>query len=322
MMREKQSIQADYQLMDKKSNRMLRLVKKRFNESWQLYILLLLPLIQLIIFRYLPMAGVQIAFRNYSFTKGVWGSDWVGLMHFQHFFGSPNFIPILTNTLQISLYTLAINFPLPIVLALFLNELKNGFFKKGVQMVTYAPHFISTVVMCGMILLFLSPTGEVGKIFTLLGIEPINYLGNFRYFKSIYAITDLWQHMGYNSIIYIAALTSINPELYEAARVDGASRFQKMLNVDMPGIAPVIVTLLILNTGNILNVGFEKIYLLQNSLNLAGSEVISTYVYKVGLINANYSYSTAIGVFNSVIAFVVLVSVNALARRYSETSLF
>lgn len=304
------------------NNKRIYYIKRRIIDSWQLYALLLIPLLQLIIFRYLPMAGVQIAFKDYNFVKGIWGSDWVGLLHFKHFFNSPNFLPILKNTLQISLLTLLINFPMPIILALFLNETKSGFFRKGIQMFTFAPHFISTVVMCGMILLFLSPTGEMGKIFNLVGIDPVNYLGNSDDFKFVYALTDLWQHMGYNSIIYIAALSGINPELYEAAKVDGASRLQKMINIDLPGITPVIMTLLILSTGNVLNVGFEKVYLLQNSLNLGGSEVISTYVYKVGLINANYSYSTAIGVFNSVIAFVVLISVNAIVRRFSENSLW
>jgi putative aldouronate transport system permease protein len=298
------------------------LIRKRLVRYWQLYLLVLLPLAYIIIFKYVPMLGVQIAFKNYNIVKGVWGSDWVGMQHFRQFFHSPNFWPILMNTFQISLVTLLFNFPAPIILALFLNEIRTGFFKKSVQMITYAPHFISTVVMSGMILLFLSPTGEIGKIFGLFGMKAANYLGIPQDFKFVYALTDMWQHVGYASIIYLAALSGINPDLYEAARVDGASRFMKMLNVDLPGIMPAIVVLLILSTGDVLNVGFEKTYLLQNSLNLPGSEVIATYVYKVGLINANYSYSTAIGVFNSVITFVLLVLVNWVARRFSEHSLW
>jgi putative aldouronate transport system permease protein len=298
------------------------LIRRRLARYWQLYLLVLLPLIYIIIFKYVPMLGVQIAFKNYNIVKGIWGSDWAGLQHFQQFFRSPNFWPILKNTFEISLVTLLFNFPAPILLALFLNEIRAGFFKKTVQMVTYAPHFISTVVMSGMILLFLSPTGEIGKLFELFGMKAANYLGIAQDFKYVFALTDMWQHLGYASIIYLAALAGINPDLYEAARVDGASRFRKMLNVDLPGIMPAIVVLLILSTGDVLNVGFEKTYLLQNSLNLPGSEVIATYVYKVGLINANYSYSTAIGVFNSVITFVLLVLVNWIARRFSEHSLW
>ncbi|MFJ5761339.1 ABC transporter permease [Neobacillus sp. NPDC093182] len=298
------------------------LAKKQIKKYWQLYILMLLPLTYILIFKYVPMAGVQIAFKDYNFVKGIWGSEWVGLQHFITFFSSPNFWPIFRNTLEISLITLLFNFPAPIILALFLNEIRMGFFKKSVQMVTYAPHFISTVVMCGMILLFLAPNGEMGKLFTQLGLKPINFMGIADEFKFVYALTDMWQHMGYSSIIYLAALAGINPELYEAAKVDGASRLQKMIYIDLPGIAPAIVIMLILSTGDVLNVGFEKTYLLQNNLNLPGSEVIATYVYKVGLLNANYSYSTAIGVFNSVISFTLLIIVNAFARKISEHSLW
>lgn len=298
------------------------IIKKRVKRYWQLYLLILLPMIYLIIFKYIPMFGVQIAFKDYNFAKGIWGSEWVGFKHINQFFSSPNFSLTVGNTLEISIISLILNFSAPIILALFLNELRTGLFKKSVQMITYAPHFISTVVMCGMILLFLSPTGELGDLFKVFGMVPINYLSSASKFKFVYALTDMWQHTGYGSIIYLAALSSINVELYEAARIDGASRFRKMLNIDLPGILPVIMILLILNTGNVLNVGFEKIYLLQNSLNLTGSEVISTYVYKVGLINSNYSYSAAIGLFNSIITFILLVFVNWISRRLTEFSLW
>jgi putative aldouronate transport system permease protein len=296
--------------------------RKQLRRYWQLYLLVLMPLIYIIVMKYIPMLGVQIAFKEYNIVKGMWGSDWVGLQYFRQFFSSPNFYPIVMNSLQISIVTLIFNFPAPIILALFLNEIRTGFFKNTVQMVTYAPHFISTVVMSGMILLFLSPTGEISKLFKLLGIEPVNFIAIADGFKYLYALTDMWQHMGYASIIYLAALSGINPELYDAARVDGASRFKKMLHIDLPGIMPVIVILLILATGDVLNVGFEKTYLLQNNFNLPGSEVIATYVYKVGLVNSNYSYSTAIGVFNSIITFTLLIFVNWIARRTSEHSLW
>lgn len=298
------------------------LARKRFVRYWQLYMLIALPMVYLLLFKYIPMLGVQIAFKELDFVKGIWGSKWVGLEHFQNFLASPRFWPIVRNTMQISLFSMLFGFPTPIILALLLNEVRNGFFKKSMQVVTNVPHFISTVVMSGMILLFMAPDGEIGKLFSLLGMKTVNYLGIANDFKFVYALSDMWQHMGFNSIIYLAALSGINPDLYEAAKVDGASRIKKIMYIDLPGILPVIVILLILNTGDILNVGFEKTYLLQNSLNLPGSEVIQTYVYKVGLVNANYSYSAAIGVFNSVISFVVLITVNSIARKLSEFSLW
>ncbi len=295
----------------------------RIKRYWQLYLLIALPLTYLIIFKYIPMFGVQIAFKDYNFVKGIWGSEWVGFKHFESFFHSPFAGRIIRNTFEISLLTLLFNFPAPIILALFLNEIRMGIFKKTVQMITYAPHFISTVVMCGMILLFLSPThGEIGRLFQSLGIKPINFLGVADDFKYVYSLTDMWQHTGYASIIYFAALAGISPDLYEAARVDGANRLQKMIHIDLPGITPAIVVLLILSAGDILNVGFEKTFLLQNNLNLPSSEVIATYVYKVGLINANYSFSAAIGVFNSVITFTLLILVNTISRKISEHSLW
>jgi putative aldouronate transport system permease protein len=223
----------------------------------------------------------------------------------------------------INLLGLLIGFPAPILLALALNEIGSAKFKKTVQMVTYAPYFISTVVVVSILLLVLSPrTGFVNQAISLFGFKPINFMGEPEYFRVIYVLSDMWQHMGYSAIIYIAALAGVNPELYEAARVDGATRLQKIWNIDIPGIAPVMVILLILNVGNMMNIGFEKIYLMQNTLNLSTSEVIATYVYKVGLINANFSFSTAIGLFNSVINMMLLIVVNALANRISKTSLW
>ncbi len=299
------------------------MTKKLFLRYWQLYLLLLLPMLYLLIFKYIPMFGVQIAFKNYNFIDGVWGSPWVGLKHFETFFSSPRFLTIVGNTAAISLLSIAFGFPTPIILAIFLNEVRNGIFKSSVQMVTAIPHFISTVVMAGLILVFLEPRGLVARYMYIFGFdEAVNVMGLANLFKYVYALSDMWQHMGYNSIIYLAALSSINPELYEAAKVDGANLVRKIIHVDLPGIMPVIIILFVLNTGSILDVSFEKVFLLQNSLNLPGSEVLQTFVYKVGLVNANFSYSTAVGVFNSVVSFAVLVVVNFIVRRYSENSLW
>ena len=296
--------------------------KTRLRRDWQLYALMFFPLLYILIFRYVPIFGLQIAFKEYDFGKGIWGSPWVGLKHFQQFFSSPNFTLVLGNTFKISMLTLLLNFPAPIVLALLLNEIRDGLYKKTVQMVTYAPHFISTVVMCGMIILFLSPRGKIGDIFGWFNLSVPNVLASAGGFSYLYALSEMWQRTGYGSVIFLAALSAINPELYEAARMDGASRIQKIRHIDIPGIMPVIVILLILNTGNVLNVGFEKIYLLQNTLNMNGSEVISTYVYKIGLINANYSFSAAVGFFNSFITFTLLALVNWVAGRLTDFSLW
>jgi len=296
---------------------------RRIRRHWQLYLVLLLPLVYLAIFRYWPMYGVQIAFRDYNPVDGIAGSPWVGIAHFQRFFNSYLFWDLLRNTVGISIYSLAAGFPLPIVLALAINEARRRWFKKTVQMATYAPHFISTVVMVGIILQFLDPRlGVIARIITALGGTPQNYMGQASLFQSIYVWSGVWQGMGYASIIYIAALSSIDPQLEEAAIIDGASRIQKIWYIDLPSIAPTAIILLILNVGQVMNVGFEKIYLMQNPLNLTTSEVISTYVYKVGLLRAQYSFSAAVGLFNSVIDLILLVIVNQIARRVGETSLW
>ncbi|MEX1028905.1 MAG: ABC transporter permease subunit [Paenibacillaceae bacterium] len=290
---------------------------------WQLYLLILAPMVYIIIFKYIPMYGAQIAFRDFSIVKGFAASDFVGLKHFEMFFNSPNFWLLIKNTLGISLYSLAIGFPAPIILALALNEVKNTKFKKTMQMVTFAPFFISTVVMVSMIIMFLSPRlGFVDYIVRALGFESINFMGVPEYFKSIFVWSNIWQGIGYGAVIYMAALAGINPELYEAAKVDGASRFQKMRHVDIPGIAPAAIILLILGVGQMMNVGFEKIYLMQNPLNVSTSEVISTYVYKVGLLGANFSFSAAVDLFNSLINLILLITVNYVAQKISDSSLW
>ncbi|WP_372630409.1 ABC transporter permease [Cohnella sp.] len=296
---------------------------KRIRRHWQLYAVIALPILYLITFKYVPMAGILIAFKDYNVVQGIWGSPWVGFKYFNQFFESPNFWLYINNTLGISLYGLAIGFPAPILLALALNEVGNGLFKKSVQLVTYAPYFISTVIMVSIIIMTLSPNvGIVSKFFQWMGVENTNFMGMPGLFKSIYVWSDVWQYTGYGAIIYIAALAGVNPELYESAKVDGASRIQKIINIDIPSLIPVSTILLILNLGNVMKLGFEKVYLMQNPLNLQTSEVISTYVYKVGLLSSSFSFSTAIGFFNSVINLILLVSVNYLARRLSSNSLW
>ncbi|WP_311200688.1 ABC transporter permease subunit [Paenibacillus sp. p3-SID867] len=281
------------------------------------------PVLYFIIFKYLPMANAVLAFKNYNVVKGIWGSPWVGTQYFEMFFRNPAFATLIKNTLYISFYQLIVGFPIPILLALALNEVKSARFKKNVQMVTYAPYFISTVVMVSIIMLFLSPRlGIVNTITGALGFEAINYLGEPGMFRTVYVLSDVWQTMGYSAVIYLAALAGVDPSLYEAAKVDGANRFQKILNVDLPGILPAAVIILILSVGSIMALGFEKMYLLQNPLNLSTSEIISTYVYKIGLLNANYSFATAVGLFNSLINLVLLLVVNAIAKRASNTSLW
>nr|WP_090579410.1 ABC transporter permease subunit [Paenibacillus sp. OV219] len=295
----------------------------RVKRSWELYLLVLLPVLYLIIFKYIPMFGVIIAFKDFNIIKGIMGSPWVGFKHFHNLFSSPNFPLLIKNTLLISFYSLIAGFPVPILLALALNEVRTGLFKRSVQMITYAPHFISTVVMVSIIILMLSPhVGVVDHIFSFLGYSNINFLGEPGLFKSIYVWSGVWQEMGYASIIYIAALSSVDPSLYEAARMDGASRFKKIIHIDLPTLIPITVTMLILSLGNVMAVGFEKIYLMQNPLNMSTSEVISTYVYKVGLLGANFSFSSAVGLFNSIINLILLIVVNAIARKVSENSLW
>lgn len=298
-------------------------VWKRIIQNWELYIFIAPAFLYFLIFSYGPMYGIQIAFKNFIPTKGIAGSPWVGFDHFERFFHSYYFWDLLWNTLSISLYELAIGFPIPIILALAFNEVRNGFFKKLAQTVTYAPHFISVVVMAGMIISFLSPsTGIVIHIIEGLGFQAPEFLTDPRWFKTIYVLSGVWQSAGWGTIIYLAALSGVDPGLHEAAIIDGASRFQRIRHINIPTIIPTMTILLILNMGSLLGVGFEKILLLQNPLNMVSSDVISTFVYRSGLVDAQYSFSTAIGLFNSVINCVMLVVVNQIVRRTSENSLW
>lgn len=303
-----------------------RLKRKRwlpYTKNYELYLMFLLPLAYYIIFHYVPMYGVQIAFKNFLAVKGINGSPWLGFDHFERFFNYYNFWRIIGNTLGISLYTLAVGFFTPIILALMLHEVKNAAFKRFVQNATYLPHFLSVVVVVGIMITFTSVRGGiVNSIIGLFGYEPINFMIEPGYFKTLFVLSNVWEHMGWNAIIYMAALAGISPDLYEAAAMDGASRFKRLLHVSLPGIMPTVIVLLILRAGQLLNVGFEKILLMQNSANMAASDVISTYVYRVGLMESSFSFAAAVGLFNSVCNFAILLLANYLARRVSSASLW
>lgn len=288
------------------------------------FVAMTLPvMLYFLLFSYYPMYGVLIAFKHYMPSKGVLGSEWAGLIYFQQFFGGLYFGRLLRNTLLISLYSLLWGFPIPILFALMLNEFRDGPFKRMVQTCSYLPHFISLVVTCGMIINFLSPTnGIVNAMIRVLGGKPINFLGKPQYFRTVYVASGIWQEFGWNSIIYIAALTGVDPQLYEAAKMDGAGRLKQMLYVTLPSIMNTMVVLLILNIGNIMSVGFEKIILLYNSSTYETADVISTYVYRQGLQSLQYSYSSAVGLFNSVINVILLVLSNAVAKRITGTGIW
>jgi putative aldouronate transport system permease protein len=294
----------------------------KIKKNYVLYLFLLPAIVYLTIFNYVPMYGIQIAFKNYNSFDGINGSPWVGMLQFSRFFSSYNCVNLICNTLFLSLYLLVATFPLPILLALVLNYATLDKLKKVTQTVTYAPHFISTVVMVGMILVFFSSNGVVNQFIKFAGLPTTDILGTPGTFRNLYVWTDVWQHTGWNCIIYIAALAGVNPELHEAAIVDGANKMQRIWNIDIPTLMPTAIILLILQTGNLMNVGFEKAYLMQNGVNISSSEIISTYVYKIGILGAQFSYSTAIGLFNNVINFILLLTVNKVASRTSETSLW
>ena len=297
-------------------------MRDSFRKSLPLYGMLAPAAIILFLFTYIPMGGIIIAFKDYAPALGIWNSPWVGLKHFAQFFKSYQFVNTIRNTLSISIYSIVVGFPLPIILALLCHQLKDNFFKKFFQVVTYLPHFISIMVMCGMILIFLSPkNGLFANILRLFDVQMPNILGIPQAFSSINVWSDVWQNMGWDSIIYLAALSGIDPTYYEAAVIDGATKWQKIRYIDIPLLLPTAMILLILRSGSTLSVGFEKVFLLQNQLNLNVSEVISTYVYKMGLVNSQYSLSTAISLFNTVINLVVLLGVNKLSKKLTETSL-
>lgn len=305
---------------NKQSNK--KSLSSQLKRTWVLYLFILPALAYIIIFNYAPLYGIQIGFRDYKPMDGIWGSQFVGLKHFETFFTSYQFWDLLRNTLVISVYSLVAGFPIPIIFALLLNYVKSNKFRKTTQMITYAPHFISTVVFCGMVFIFLANDGIFNQLINLFTGSAVDFMGNAKGFKHIYVWSGVLQGMGFNSIIYISALSAVSPELHEAAVVDGATKFQRIWNIDIPAILPTAIILLIMSTGQILNVGFEKAFLLQKPINLQYSEIISTYVYKIGITKAQYSYSTAIGLFNNLVSFSVLLLVNKVSSKTAKISLW
>lgn len=290
-------------------------IGKRIGKYWQLYLMLLIPVVITIIYKYIPMYGIQIAFRDYKASQGMWGSDWVGLQWFQRFFSSPNCMRMIKNTVLLSLYGLLWSFPIPIILALMINQLRFKKFKRSIQTILYAPHFISIMVVCGMLRVFLSPSGG---LINLIAGTNIDFLSEASAFRTIYIASGIWQDAGWGIIIYMATLATVDASQYEAAKIDGASMFQRIRYIDIPALIPQMVLMLIMSASSLMNVGFEKVFLLQTDLNKATSDVIAVYVYQQGIERAKYSYSTAVGLFNTVVNVILLVVVNKITKKISE----
>ncbi|WP_238357732.1 ABC transporter permease [Cohnella zeiphila] len=299
----------------------------RFRRIWQnniyLWLLFLPCLLYYLIFRYAPMFGLVITFKDYNLFRGVWGSPWVGLKYYRLFLNNPDFWPLMKNTFLLGFYKLVFGFPAPILLALLLNELRKATMKRFVQTVSYLPHFISNVIVASMVIMFLSPSGGlINNMIEWFGFKPINFMNEPGMFRGIYVVSEIWQHIGWETIIYLAALTAVDPQLYEAASIDGASRMRKIWHVTLPGISPAIVITLILNIGQVLEIGFEKVYLMQNPAIYDTADIISTYVYRVGMEQGNFSYGSAIDLFMGIICFIFIYGANWISRRASETSLW
>ncbi|CAN7344373.1 ABC transporter permease [Paenibacillus sp. LjRoot56] len=297
--------------------------QKRWQNSKYLMLLFLPALIYYLLFKYVPMFGILISFKDYNTFKGVWASEWVGLKFYSLFFHSPDFLKLLKNTVLLGIYKVVFGFPAPIILALLLNEVRRATLKRFVQSISYLPHFISNVVVVSMMFLFLSPTsGLVNKVIQWFGYDAMNFMQNESYFRTIYIFSEIWQHVGWETIIYLAALSAIDPQLYEAAKVDGANRRLQLLHITIPGIRPAIIILFILNIGHVLDIGFEKVLLMLNPSIYATADVLSTYVYRTAIQSLNYSYGTAIDLFSSVINLIFILTANWISRRTSETSLW
>lgn len=294
-------------------------LQRRIRDNWQLYVMLLVPVVLTVIYKYIPMYGIQIAFRDYKASRGMWGSEWVGLEWFERFFTAPTCGRMIKNTVLLSFFSLLWSFPIPIILALMLNQLRFQRFKRLTQTVLYAPHFISTMVICGMIRIFLSPSGG---LVNLIAGTSIDFLTEASAFRTIYIASGIWQDAGWGVIVYMATLANVDTSLYEAAKVDGASMFQRILHIDIPELTSIMVLNLIMSAGGLMNVGFEKVWLLQTDLNKATSDVIAVYVYQQGIENAKYSYSTAVGLFNTAVNIILLIVVNKIAGKISEDTSF
>lgn len=301
----------------------MKKVKRYLRRDWQLYLMLLLPLLFYIIFMYVPLYGLQLAFKRYKVTLGIAGSPWIGLDNFRNFFNSFYFSRVIKNTLLLNIYFMVVGFPIPVIFALILDEVKSRLFKKTVQTVTYAPYFVSVVVLASMITNFVNPTyGIINQITGLFGIKPVNYLEQEQWFRTIHIVSTIWSTTGYNAIIYIAALGSVDQELLEAASIDGATRWQRMFYIKIPTIIPTVVMMFILNSGRLMSVGFEKVFLLQNSLNMNTSDVLSTYIYRTGIQHGEYGIATAVGLFNSVINVIMILIVNKISKKLTDNSLW
>lgn len=291
--------------------------------NWRLYVLLLPGLIWLVVFCYVPMYGVTIAFKDFNARLGIMGSPWTGFKYFEQFFRTSIASTAIMNTLMLSLYSLIIGFPAPILFALFLNMISSLRYKKFIQTVSFAPYFVSTVVVVSMLNIMLAPSsGFVNHAIVAMGGKELLFMTRAEFFRPVYVISGIWQGMGFGAVVYLAALAGVSPEIHEAAIVDGASKFKRLIYIDIPTIMPTIIIMFILSVGNLFSVGYEKAYLMQNALNTSVSEIISTYVYKVGLMNAQYSFSAAVGLFNSLVNFILLIGVNYLARRFASISMF
>lgn len=296
---------------------------RTWNKNKALWLMFLPCLLYYLIFRYAPMFGLVITFKDYNLFKGVWDSDWVGFKYYQMFLQNPDFWPLMKNTFLLGVYKLVFGFPAPIILAILLNEVRKAAFKRFVQTVSYLPHFISNVIVASMVIMFLSPTGGlINNLLTGLGFAPINFMNEPGLFRGIYVLSEIWQHIGWETIIFLAALTAIDPMLYEAAEIDGAGRMRKIWNVTLPGIAPAIVITLILNVGKVLEIGFEKVFLMQNPAIYDTADIISTYVYRVGMVQGNFSYGASIDLFMGIISLIFIYCANFISRRVSETSLW
>lgn len=312
-----------YEVNDVKDKLLKQAHRFWIKREWQLWLLVLPAVIYYLIFHYAPMYGITIAFKRYSLGKDIMQSPWVGLLYFKRFFASAQCWELIRNTLFLSFYQLAVSFPLPVILALVLNHTRHERFKKAVQTITYAPHFISLVVLTGILSLFGSPTTGIFNLFLKkLGIAPIYFMAEPEWFPHVFVFSHIWQHTGYQAIIFLAALTSVDVQQYEAATLDGASKFQKILYIDLPAIVPTLITVLLLQVGRMLNVDTQKVLLMQSATNLDTSEIIGTYVYKIGLLNGQFSYSTAINLFQSVINVVILLFVNQVSRALTNESLW
>ena len=305
-----------------RSQSALRSLPRQMAANWQLLALILPTLLHFLIFKYWPMYGVLIAFKDFNAVEGILGSPWVGFKHFERFFNSFQFWTLVKNTLILSVYALIASFPMPIIVAIMLHHLSSSRFRRVIQTVIYAPTFISTVVLVGMLYVFFAPNGLINNLVTIVRGDPIQFMARPEWFRHLYVWSGVWQGTGFATIVYLAALSGVDPSLHEAASLDGANKLQRIRHIDFPAMMPTITILLVLAVGNIMNVGFEKALLMQTSLNKSTSQIIQTYVYEVGLVQAQYSFSAAVGLFNSVINLVLLLTFNRLARRFTETSLW